>query len=93
MAKIKDGVLRIYNSSKQMIPIQVKPPGGDFYTSEQQIRLAPGKDVVLPKSHLRMAQIDNLKRRRMLKVVYDSDTADEVINNTKLEDVEVKDEE
>jgi hypothetical protein len=25
-----------------------------FFTNEQQVRLGPGKDVVLPKSHVRM---------------------------------------
>lgn len=73
MAKKKSAIVRLYNRSKQMIPIQVRTPGGDFFTSEQQIRVNPGKDVALPKSHLRMEQIENLQKRRMIQVVYDGE--------------------
>lgn len=76
MAKVKkarSATIRLYNCSKQMIPIQVRTPGSDFFSNEQQVRLLPGRDVVLPKSHLLEEQIDNLRRRRMLQVSYDSD--------------------
>lgn len=73
MAKKKSAVVRIYNNSKQMIPLQLRPPASDFYQSEQQVRLEPGKDVLLPKSHLREEQIKNLCARRMLKITYDSE--------------------
>jgi hypothetical protein len=76
--KIKSAVVRIYNCSKQMIPLQLRAPGSDFFTNEQQIRLGPGKDVVLPKTHVRDDQIQNLQKRRMLKVVYDSEAAAEI---------------
>jgi hypothetical protein len=56
-----------------MIPLQARAPGSDFYSNEQQIRLMPGKDVSLPKSYLRKDQIDNLKARRMIKVLHDSE--------------------
>jgi len=72
MAK-KAAVQRIYNCSNQMLPLQVRPPGGDFYRNEQQVRLLPGTDVTLPKSHLRADQIDNLQKRQMIKVVFDSE--------------------
>lgn len=75
MAKQKSHVIRIYNSSKQMIPIQLRAPGGDFYTSEQQVRLNPKTDVQLPKSHLRMDQIENLQKKGLIRVVYDSETS------------------
>ena len=65
----KSEMIRLYNSSKQMIPIQVRVPGGDFYRSEHQVRLNPGNDVQLPKSHLRADQIENLQRRGMLKIL------------------------
>jgi hypothetical protein len=68
----KSEMVRLYNSSKQMIPLQVRVPGGDFYRSEHQVRLNPGNDVQLPKSHLRVDQIENLQRRGMLKILYDS---------------------
>lgn len=77
MAKKKSAIVRIYNRSKQMIPIQVRAPGSDFYTNEQQVRIDPGKDVALPKSHLRMDQIENLQKRRMIQVVYDSEAVGE----------------
>ncbi len=73
--KKRSHVVRIYNNSKQMIPLQVRAPGGDFFTSEQQVRVMPGKDVLLPKSHLRSDQIENLQKRGMVRVVYDSETA------------------
>ena len=71
--KKRSHVVRIYNSSRQMIPIQVRTPGSDFYSNEQQIRLAPGQDTLLPKSHLRAEQIQNLKARGFIKVIYDSE--------------------
>ena len=72
MARAKSESIRIYNSSKQMIPIQVRSPKGDFYASEQQIRLLPGKDVLLPKSHIMQEQVDNLAKRRMIRVIYET---------------------
>lgn len=77
MAKQKSHVVRIYNCSKQMIPLQVRAPGSDFYSNEQQVRIEPGKDALLPKSHLRDGQIKNLQARRMIKVVYDSEVREE----------------
>lgn len=74
-AKKRTAVIRIYNSSNQMIPLQVRTPGGDFYTSEQQVRVSPGKDVLLPKNHLMSEQIENLQKRGMIKVIYDSEAA------------------
>jgi hypothetical protein len=73
----KTRVVRLYNNSKQMIPLQVRAPGSEFYTGETQVRLDPGKDVLLPHSHLRHDQIDNLTRRGMLRILYDSQTAED----------------
>ncbi len=72
--RVKSAVVRIYNKSRQMIPLQIRAPGGDFYASEQQVRLRPGKDALLPKSHLMMDQILNLQQKRMIRVIYDSET-------------------
>ena len=72
--KTKSAMVRVYNSSKQMIPLQLRPPNSDFYSSEQQVRLKPGQDAQLPKSHLRMEQINNLQARRLIRVVSDSET-------------------
>jgi len=68
-------VVRIYNKGRQTLPIQVRPPQGDFYLHEQQVHLHPGKSVLLPKDHLRMEQVTNLSARGVLKVTYDSETA------------------
>lgn len=64
--------VRVYNRGKQMIPLNVRPPKGDFYLHEQQVHLRPGKSVTLPKEHLRMEQVTNLTARGMLKTTYDS---------------------
>jgi hypothetical protein len=68
-------VVQLYNSSKQMIPISVKPPGGDFFLHEQTIYLAPGKTVRLPKNFLNDSQIANLTTKRMLRILHDSEKA------------------
>lgn len=64
--------VRIYNNSKQVIPIHINPPGGDFFLNEQQVHLRPSKSVMLPKDHLRWEQISNLSARGILRVIYDS---------------------
>ncbi len=76
-AKKHSAVVRLYNRSKQMIPLQVRAPGADFFSNEQPVRLEPGKDVTLPKSYLLAAQVENLTKRRMLTVTYDSSVAGE----------------
>lgn len=74
MSDSKSGVIRIYNCSNQMIPIQVRAPGSNFYANEQQVRIGAKKDVTLPKSHIYSEQIQNLQQRRMVKVTYDSES-------------------
>jgi hypothetical protein len=69
----KTEIVRIYNCSPQLIQLQVRPPGSDFYRNEQQARIGPGRDVLLPKSHLMPEQISNLQKRGMIKVIYDSE--------------------
>jgi len=70
----KSDVVRVYNRSKQTIPLQVKPPGGDFFLHEQAVQLRPGKSVKLPKSYVNEPQIENLRRRRQIQVLFDSET-------------------
>lgn len=72
--KNKSPMVRLYNCSKQMIPLQVRAPGSDFFSNEQQVRLEPGSDVMLPKSHLMADQVENLRRRRMIQVTFDSES-------------------
>lgn len=56
-----------------MISLQARTPGTDFYSGEQQVRIMPGKDVLLPKTYLLSTQIENLQKRGVIKVVYDSE--------------------
>jgi len=54
----------VVNRSRQMIPLQVRRPGGDFYHEEHQIRLKPGESSSpLPKRYLNWAQIENCRGR------------------------------
>lgn len=69
-AKVEQPMTRIYNSSKQMIPIQLRPPGSDFYRSEMQVRVSPGESVLVPKSHVNEDQINNLRKRRLIRITY-----------------------
>lgn len=69
----KSHVVRIYNASKQLIQLQVRAPGGDFFTNESQVRIKPGQDALLPKSHLRADQIENLTKKGFIKVLHDSE--------------------
>lgn len=69
MAK-KIVICKLYNCSKQMLCIQVRNQNADFYTSEQQIRLHPGKEVSIPKDHLLIDQINNLQQRGMIRSSY-----------------------
>ena len=73
MSSKKSHVIRIYNGSTQMIALQVRPPNSDFYRSEQQVRINPGQSALLPKSHLRDEQIQNLQKKGFIKIVYDSE--------------------
>ncbi len=70
-----DGIITVYNSSKQMYGLSARPPGADFYTSEQQIWVHPGTTVSLPKSHVNIDQITNLCARGMMRII--SDTSSE----------------
>ena len=65
-------MVRVFNSCKQMIPLQMRPPGTSFYRYEQQIRLNPGQHALLPLDHLREDQLENLQKRGFIKIIYDS---------------------
>lgn len=77
----KSAIIRIMNTGKQLLQLQVRPPNGDFYQDEQQIRMLPGHIVELPKSHLLEDQIQNLQRRGELKVVFDSEYVEHFADN------------
>jgi len=70
--------IQVYNRSRQMIPLQVKPPGGDFFLHEQTVYLHPGKTVRLPKSFVNDKQISNLQARRQIQILNDTEVASEL---------------
>jgi len=59
----------ITNRSRQMIPLQVRPPKGDFFYEEHQVRLNPNKSVTLPKTYLNWAQIENCRGRGDISII------------------------
>jgi hypothetical protein len=73
MKKNRSHVIRVYNNSRQLIQLQARPPGGNFYMNESQIRIQPGHDVLLPKAHLRQDQLENLKKKGFIKILHDSE--------------------
>jgi len=58
----------VTNRSKQMVPIQAKPPNGDFFYEEHQLRLAPGKSVTVPRRYLNESQIENCRAKGIISV-------------------------
>lgn len=77
--KSRTSIIRLMNIGKQTIPLEVKPEGGDFYTDRSTVYLHINKVVDLPKSFLNMDQINNLQKRRHIKIVRD----EEQIENAK----------
>lgn len=73
----KSHVIRVYNNSKQLIQLQMRAPGGDFFTNESQVRINPGQEVLLPKSHLRHDQVTNLTKKGFIKILHDSEAVAE----------------
>lgn len=69
MASSDSNIIRIINTSKQMIPLQVSTVGGDFFKDQQQIHLYPSKDIQLDEKYLVSEQVNNLKERGLLKVI------------------------
>jgi len=61
--------LRITNRRKQIIPINVSPPNGDFFAEQKQYWIKHNESVTLPKRYLNMSQINNLKASGVLAVV------------------------
>jgi 5'(3')-deoxyribonucleotidase len=77
MSKVntKGGIVKIYNRSNQMIPLQLMPPKGDFFLNQQVVYLGPKRTVKVPKSYINEDQINNLQSRRELQILFDSDDA------------------
>lgn len=76
MKASKSSVVVIYNCSNQLVQLQACIPGGDFYSSEAQIRIPPSRHVNLLKSHLRDDQITNLAKKGIIKILHDSEASD-----------------
>lgn len=58
----------ITNKSRQMLSLQVKPPNGDFYYEEYQIRIMPGKSTKIPRRYLNWSQIENCRGKGMISI-------------------------
>ncbi len=70
--------LTIINISKQLVPLQIKKAKGmDFYVSARDVHLHPGKKITLPKHRLWTEQIDRLSKRRLIRVLIDSEKVEE----------------
>ena len=70
--------ITVVNTSRQVIPIHVKPaPGIDFYQGAQDIRLNPGQKMTFPKKRLWSTQIDRLQKRRFLQVFSDTEKSND----------------
>jgi hypothetical protein len=69
MAKQKQ-MVAITNISRQLIEFQVKPPAGDFFLNEQQVRLKPAEAVTVPKEYLMWHQVENLTAKRCIRWSY-----------------------
>lgn len=69
MARQASEILSIYNKSKQTISLQARPPKGDFFLDEQQIRIRPKETVQLDARYIMEEQIKNLASKGLLKIV------------------------
>lgn len=72
IVKQSGGFVTIYNNSNQMIPIQAKPPGGDFFLEEQVVYLHPGKSAIVSRDFVRTEQLHNLQLKGKVRVVENS---------------------
>lgn len=64
------GKIRIYNCSRQQIPIHLNAPKGvDFFLGAQDIRLNPGQYHIFNRNRVRMGQIERLQKQGMIQVI------------------------
>ena len=68
-AKVDEPEQTVMNVSTQTIGIQISKPDGDFYIHEQTINVKPGGSFRDKISKFNRNQIDNLKKKRIIKVV------------------------
>ena len=61
--------ITLYNASKQVLHISLRPPKGDFYLTEQQVAIVPGTTATVPRDHINVGQIQGLRTKRLLRVV------------------------
>jgi len=62
----------VSNTSKAMLPIQIRKPGSDFYIGERSIYLMPGKSYIDYEENFNFSQISNLSKQSKLKIVKNS---------------------
>jgi hypothetical protein len=65
-----DEMVIIINKDKQMVPIQLRAPGGyTFWQGEQTIPLLPKRMSKFPKNRLYQEQIINLQKAGRIQVL------------------------
>ena len=65
--KQDEETVEITNCSKQSINIQTREPGQDFYLGEASVMLRRNQSVTRPVSRVMMEQLNNLRKRGMIR--------------------------
>jgi hypothetical protein len=60
-------IIRIFNTSNQLISIQLTVAGVDFFRGQQQIHLNPNNHIEVDTKYLIDGQVENLKMKGLLK--------------------------
>jgi hypothetical protein len=71
--KADDPAITIYNNTNNIVQIQIREPGKDFYVSEQTIRIPPKKSYRARADYFNSHQLQNLKERGEIKVLMDTE--------------------
>lgn len=70
----QQAVVRLYNCSRQQVPIHLNAPKGvDFFFGAQDVRLNPGQHHTFDKSRITPEQVERLSKQGMIRVLYDSE--------------------
>lgn len=62
-------LVTLYNPRTQAVVIRQRPPGSDFFISEQTITIRGKRTTKIPKNFLDSEQIKNLQMRGHIKVI------------------------
>jgi hypothetical protein len=62
-------LVTLYNPRSQVVSIRQRPPGSDFFISEQTISIRGKHTAKIPKNFLDLDQIKNLQMRGHIKII------------------------